>query len=188
MALKIKIKSDKSGGTEEVEGSDRRLNTSSRSDSRAYYNSRDESQTYSLVWNDASTATGDVIASWQNNDTSGKVLVINLAKFSSEFRADFQLIAATGTATGGTTTLVSCLNRSKLQVAAAAAMTAVTTPITGLTTEVIAYQESAEAGAKGNFDVADTFRVPQGQSVAVLCLLTDTSPGKTSGMIEAYYE
>lgn len=73
----IQVRSDKNGGQEHIDGSDNRLNTSSRSDSRGYYNSRDESETYTMVFDDASATANDFVAYLKNTKADGKHLVVD---------------------------------------------------------------------------------------------------------------
>jgi len=74
--VKIDYLSDVSEAQEQAHGSDSRLNVSSRADSRAYYNSRDESECYTMVFDDASADVGDYVAYLKNTKTDGKHLVI----------------------------------------------------------------------------------------------------------------
>ena len=60
MAQEISYQNDATGSDERARGSDNRLNVSSRSDSRSYYNSRDNSAAFSLSWDDTSSAAGDL--------------------------------------------------------------------------------------------------------------------------------
>ena len=98
MALIIQFPNDTTGAQEFAHGSDGRLNVSSRVDVRRYYNSRDESESYSLVWDDASTATGDIVLYWKNTNTNGKHLVISSVGINSQYASDWQLKMTTGTA------------------------------------------------------------------------------------------
>ena len=96
MGIGISFANDITNAQEVAQGSDGRLNVSSRSDSRGYYNSRDESEAYSLVWADASTATADYVLYWKNTNANGKHLVISAVGMNAQYRADFQLEVVTG--------------------------------------------------------------------------------------------
>lgn len=185
---RIQYTNDENLSEQFVQGSDGRLNVSARSDSRSYYNSRDEQQTYSLVWADASTATGDHVLYWKNTDTTGKHLVISDIGMNSQYRADFQLLVVTGSATGGTAATPACLNRAAPKVANATALTAVTAPVTNLTTDVIIDHVSVDVGGHDEFHLEDRLRIGQGGAIAIKCLLIDTSPGLTWGVVYGYYE
>lgn len=188
MGIRIAYSNDSTNADEQTRGSDGRLNVSSRTDSRGYYNSRDESESYSLVWADASTATGDHIIYWKNTNANGKQFVVTNIGINSQYRADFQLQAVTGTAAGGAVGTPSCLNRAVKKTAAATARTAVTGDITGLTVDVIIDHVSVEAGGHEEIHLDDRLRLGQDDAIAVECILTDTSPGLTWGVIYGYYE
>ena len=146
MSIEIQFISDKGDGLSKAKGSDGRLNVSSRSDPRSYYNSRDESQAFSLVWDDASSEAGDFILYWKNTNANGKRLVIESVGFNSELAASFKLHIVSGTASG-TTVTPTCLNRAVPESAAAVAIEAAGTAITGLTSSFVI--DHASVGADG---------------------------------------
>ena len=57
-ATKLKVSNDVTGAIEEVQGSDGRLNVSSRSDTRSFYSSRDDEQAYVLYIEDDNARLG----------------------------------------------------------------------------------------------------------------------------------
>jgi len=185
---KIQYTHDITSSEQFVQGSSGRLNVSSRGDSRSYYNSRDDQLAFSLVWSDASTATSDFIVYWKNTDTTGKHLVIDSAGINSQYRADFQLHAVTGTAAGGSVATPACLNRAAPKVAQATCRSAVSSAITGLSSVVIIDHATVPAGGHEEFRLDDRLRIGQDQALAIQCVLTDTSPGLTHGVIFGFYE
>lgn len=188
MAIEVEYVSDQGSGVEKTKGSDGRLNVSARTDERRYYSSRDDSQAFSLTWQDASTATGDYVLYWQNTATDGRHLVIDAIGLNSQYAADFELWVVTGTAAGGVATAPVCMNRAVPKSAAATARTADSSTVSGLT-EVVRV-DIVTVGARGHeeFRLADTLRLGQDQALAVKCDLTDTSPGKTHGVCFGFYE
>jgi len=186
---RIGYQSDKSKGQDgTVMGSDGRFNTSSRSDSRSYYNSRDESETFSLVWADASTATSDYVLYWQNTDTTGRELVIDAVGLNSQYAADFQLQLVTGTGGGGSTATPFCLNQAKPKVAQANCFTAVSSAVTVGAIGGIVDDVTVSARGHEEFRLKDRLRLGQNQAIAIQCILTDTSPGRTRGVVYGFYE
>lgn len=188
MAIEVEFTSDKSGGTEKAQGSDQRLNVSSRSDSRSYYNSRDQSLAFSLTWQDASTATGDYVLYWQNTDTTGKVFVVDSVGLNSQYAADFELWTVTGTGGGGTAATPVCLNRSSPKAAQANAFTAVSATVTIGAEEHRVDIVSVVALGHEEFRLDDRLRIGQDGAIAIKCDLIATSPGKTHGVVFGYYE
>jgi len=182
----ISFTHDVTGNLQQAKGSDSRLNVSSRSDSRSYYNSRDQQEAYSLVWEDADSATGDYILYWKNTDTQGRALVIDSVGLNSSALAQFKLATVTGTASG-VTVLPSCLNRSAPRVASASCVEAAGTAITGLTEEVVIDHAGVAAGGHEEFRLDDRLRIGQGGAIAIECHFTATT-AKTYGIIYGYYE
>ena len=186
MAHEIQYSSDKTGSLEKAAGSDNRFNVSSRQDSRGYYNSRDESLAFSLVWDDASSAAADFIIYWKNTDTTGKVLVISAVGLNSEQASSFKLHIVTGTAAAGSTITPLCLNRSTPKTAQATAMEAAGTAITGLTTAGTV--DHANCGADGHEELRLDDRLRIGQDQAVAIEYEQGTTGRTWGVIFGYYE
>ena len=188
MAQKIQYTNDVNLSEQMVQGSDGRFNVSSRSDDRSYYNSRDKQEAYSMIWLDASTASGDVILYWKNTDTTGKHFVVDSIGLNSQYRADFQLLQVTGTAAGGTSSTPTCLNLAAPRVAQATARTADSSAVTGLTEGVCIDFVSVTAGGHEEMRLHDRLRVGQDGAIAIKCILADTSPSRTWGVVFGYYE
>ena len=188
MGIGIDFVSDSTGSNETAKGSDGRLNVSSRADPRSYYNSRDESQAFSLTWQDASTATGDYVLYWQNTDATGKVFVVDSVGLNSQYAADFELWTVTGTGGGGAAATPVCLNRNKPRSAPSNAFTAVTSTVTIGTEEHRIDIVTVPARGHEEFRLVDRLRIGQDGAIAIKCDLIDTSPGKTHGVVFGYYE
>jgi len=188
MTVEIGFSNDVTNADEKMRGSDGRANVSSRSDTRAYYNSRDLQEAYSLVWDDASTGTGDYVLYWQNTDTTGKHLVITDVIISSQYGSDWQLQIVTGTAGGGSSATPSCLNRAAPRVAAATARTAVSSTVTIGAIDVIIEHVAMGAREHAEMHMKDLLRLGQDGAIAIQCILHDTTPGTTEGTVYGYYE
>ena len=185
MAHEIQFTSDSSGSLEKAQGSDGRFNVSSRQDSRSYYNSRDKSQAFSLVWDDASSAAGDFVIYWKNTDTTGKHLVIDSVGLNSANAASFKLCSVTGTATG-TSVTPACLNLATPKTAQATAVEAAGTAITGLTASTCLDHASCVAGGHEELRLDD--RLSVGQDQAIVVEYEQGTTGRTWGVIFGYYE
>lgn len=98
----ITYPNDQSGSIQIVHGSDGRMNVSSRSDGRSYYNSRDLKQTYSVVFDDADCDVGDVFF-WLQNDNTTKELVVDSIGINATLAGSFKVQFEDGTLTGGST-------------------------------------------------------------------------------------
>lgn len=185
MALKIEATSDVTGGDQPITGSDNRLNVSSRSDGRRYYNSRDLSLAFSLVWDDSSSAATDFIIYWKNTDPTGRTLVISSVGLNAEQASSFKLHLVTGTAVGVSASPL-CLNRVVPKSAQATAVQAAGTAITGLTSAGEVDHASVGADGHEEFRLDDTLRI--GQDGAIAIEYEQGTTGRTWGVIFGYYE
>jgi len=183
MSHTIQYTSDSSGGLELVRGSDARFNVSARQDSRSYYNSRDKSQAFSLVWDDASSAAGDYILHWKN--TSDKHLVIDSVGLNTENAGSFKLHVVTGTAVG-TAVVPFCLNTATIKPAVSTAVEAAGTAITGLTSIGVVDHAAVSAGGHEEFRLDDRLRI--GLDGALAVEFEQGTTGRTWGVIFGYFE
>lgn len=179
------------GGGGVVHGSDGRLNTSSRSDARIYYNSRDASEAYSLAYDDAACSAGDYIVSLFNNRSDTQHLVIHAATANSDVAADFKLSIVEGTAAGGAVSATPThLNRGGFEAKAQAIATTVansdSSPISGLTEIVEIDHEGCGANGHVEFKVDDSVRLGPGQGIAIE--KDGGASGRAFGVIFFYYE
>lgn len=169
---RIQYIDDVNGNFQEMHGSDGRANVSSRSDERIYYNSRDESQAYSLVFDDAACSAGDFNVSLFNNKADGSHLVIHSIGVNALALAGFKLHLVTGTAGGGAVAATPT-NLNQAGTSNAATVTASTvansdsSPITGLTSSAVLDHASVVASGHEEFRIQDTIRLGQGQGIAI---------------------
>lgn len=190
----IQYKNDINGAFEEAHGSDGRLNVSSRADGRGYYNSRDESESYSLVFNDAA-ATGastlDHIVHLQNKKTDGKHLVIRSASVNADKATKFSMHTVTGTATAGNTAATP-FNLNQAGVVRAATVTANTAAdssaneMTGFTEVLEIDHVNVVAGGHEEFRFQDQLRL--GQDQAIVIRLDTATTVAAFGVIYFYFE
>jgi len=187
MAQEWSYSNDKTGSDERAKGSDNRGNVSSRSDSRSYYNSRDQGLTFSVVFDFQSAAAGEYGAYWKNDSTS-KELVIDSIGVNSVEATRIKLWRVTGTAAGGTTVTPTNLNFTKSHLAEATAMegASAATGITGLTTVSIIDFVYVTATGHEEFRLDDRLRLGQGDAIALE--YDEGTDGDVSGVIFGFYE
>lgn len=185
MSIELQATSNKTGSVEKIASSDNRIDTSARVDSRSYYSSRDNSQAFSLVFDDASSEAGDYIVYWKNTDVTGKILVIDSCGLNSENAASFKLSVVTGTAVGSSVT-PTCLNVAFKQSAQAACIEAAGTAITGLAEESVVDHAATGAGCHEEFRLDDRLRIGQDQAIAIE--YEQGTTGRAWGVIFGYYE
>lgn len=171
--MEIDFRSDSSGGDERAQGSDNRLNVSSRSDGRGYYNSRDASESYTLPFSDLNCTTGDVVVYLRNDKSDGKHMVIRSASINSDTAVGFEFVTLTGTAAGGAVNATP-VNMNQAGVARTATATAVTvvesdvSPISGLVVGVEIDHLAVVAGGHGEFLFQDQLRLGQDQAIGIV--------------------
>ena len=192
MGFKIEFSNRKTNAKEEAQGSDGRLDVSSRVDSRAYYNSRDDGLCFSLFFNMTLADTGEFLVYWRNASPDKQLVIIGLDVAAFE-PVDIKVHFVTGTASAGTELTPLNLNKSSSKAApddsVVMAMEGLTTtPIAGLTTAgVIAYTSIAVAQSRELIDLGDRVRLGQNDAIAVE-LEAASAPGFILGTIYGYYE
>jgi len=97
---RIQFSNDVTGAQEEMQGSDGRGNTSSRSDSRGYYNSRDKGRSFALTFSHPLSANGEYSFYWKNTSTTDHFVVSGVG-INSDLGARMKLHFVTGTAGDG---------------------------------------------------------------------------------------
>ena len=188
---RIEYTNSKTNSLEETQGSDARLNVSSRADGRGYYNSRDQSESYSLVFDDANATIGDFVAYLQNTKTDGKHMIIRSASVNGEVRSKFSIVTVTGTAGGGTAATPVNLNFAGVKKAATATALATAdsgvTPMSGLTADKEIDHVQVLAGGHEEFRFQDQVRLGQDQAIAVR-MDDGTADSRAFGVIFFYFE
>ena len=110
-AFTLQYYSDESpGGLGQVLGSDGRLNVSSRSDTRAFYISRDDEEVYVLRIEDDDAVLADIVVYLQNTSPTKDLYILDI-HVSSENAATFKI--AFGDATAATGTAVDPVNLNR---------------------------------------------------------------------------
>jgi len=173
----------KPNGHGQVQGSDGRLNVSSRSDTRGYYISRDEGRAYSVAFDQQSCVAGEFPVYWQNTDTNARQLVVSHIGLNSVENVRFKLWFVTGTAAGGT--LLTPVNLNKTSANAASAISR-EGPVTGLTTDGLIDFAYCSANGHEEFRLADEVRLGQNDAIAIE--YAEGTTGDCSGVIFGFYE
>ena len=187
MSGRIEYKNSTTRALEEAEGSDGRLNVSARADARSYYNSRDERQTYSVVFDHQTAAVGEVSAYWQNTSATGKTLVISSIDLNAIQIARIKLWKVTGTAAGGSVLTPTNLNIPASEEATANARQGdVGDAITGLVLDEIVAFSLVPANGFQEMKLSD--RVRLGQNDAIALEYDEGTSGDFFGTIFGFYE
>ena len=194
MSFKIKFSNDVTNAEEEARGSDGRLNVSSRSDDRAYYNSRDEGLTFSVVHTMASVATDEFFSYWRNA-SADKTLVIRSVTVWGGEPMSFKLhLMDTVAATGGTEVVPSNMNGASAKAAPDDSVVMcmqgnATTPITGAaSSRLIGRVGMVAVQEESHFDVTgDVIRLGQNNALGIEAEEVATVID-VDAMIVGYYE
>lgn len=184
---RIEFKNDVTRALEEAEGSDGRLNVSSRADSRSYYNSRDEGQTYSMVFEHL-TAVDAQYSFYIQNTSKDKTLVIRaIGLNTSAATTRFKLWDVTGTATGAGDVIP---HNMGIQTFNAEGVFKIDTggTIAGITIAGAAIDD-LQVGASGHDEMrlGDTKRLAQDSAIALQVITTLSAPN-VFGVVFFYYE
>ena len=184
----IQFTSDSTGALEKMQGSDGRANVSSRSDSRAYYNSRDKGQTYSMVFDFQDAAAGEYGFYSKNTSTTGQTLVIDEINLCAVQNARIKLWYVTGTAASGTLITPTNLNSSSGNSATATVMegASAATGITGLTTAGLIDFVYVSANDTKSMGLRERLRIAPGDAIAIE--YDEGTTGDMSGVVFGYYE
>jgi len=188
MSTEIQYTSDNTGALEKAKGSDSRINVSSRSDSRSYYNSRDKGQAYSIVFDMQSAAAGEHVAYFVNTSTTGLVFVVDAIGVNSAEASRIKLWFVSGTAAAGNELTPTNLNRNSANAATATAREggSAATGITGLTEEALIDYAYVQATGHEELRLAD--RVRLGQNDAIAIEYDEGTTGDVSGVIFGFFE
>ena len=192
MSIVIRYSDDKGRGLADVQGSDGRLNVSSRSDARAYYNSRDEAAVFALDYSVTLMDTDEDFVAWRNASPT-KTLVITSASAAVFEPVDIKWHVGSGVPAAGTAIVPANLNQAVSSAAptdasASFMMGTGSTPITGLTSGgVVGLQVLTITSTSFVIEWPDTIRLGQGDTFFGEMELAST-PGFVRGIIYGYYE
>ncbi|KKL99940.1 hypothetical protein LCGC14_1809440, partial [marine sediment metagenome] len=178
---------DVTGNFQEAHGSDSRLNVSSRADNRAYYNSRDRGQCYTLVYDHPSAADNQYSFYLKNTSTT-KALVVSSVGLNSDDVAIMELLYVTGSVVNGVSFTPTNLNKSSSNDADATALedgggTAISSVTDGAEIDSV----TISAKAHEEMRLSDRLRLGQNDAVA-LKMITGTTTPDVSGVVFFYFE
>ena len=183
---RIEYKNDNTRALEESEGSDGRLNVSSRADSRGYYNSRDKGQSYSFHFNHPAGVDGENTLYMKNTSTD-KTLVVSVIHINSSAAARVDIHKCTGTATG-VESIPFNLNYASANDAVGVFMSEANGAIGGFT-EVGEAISDLQIGAFGHAKMEIDDRLRLGQNDAFnLHIDTTATTSNVFGNVFFYYE
>lgn len=193
MSIVIRYSDDKGAGLAEVHGSDGRLNVSSRSDSRAYYNSRDAHLTFAVPFLVTLMDAAEVFVAWRNASDDKELVVsaVTLALFEA---GDNEWHVGTGTPAAGTTIVPVNMNQGSARSAPtdgseSVMMGTATTPVTGMTSSgVVSRQNIGVVEEDRVVEFRDTVRLGQNDAFFGKLGAGISTPGFVRGTIYGYYE
>ncbi len=163
----ITYQNDVHGSLQRTQGSDGRLNVSSRTDGRGYYNSRDLGQSYSVSFSHPLSAAGEYSFYFKNNSTS-KHFVVSDLDIHSDLGGRFKLWFVTGTGGDGVSVTPTNLNRNSNNDADATVLEdGAGTTISGLTQDGLVDFMGVSADGGDRILVNDRIRLGQGDAIAL---------------------
>lgn len=188
MAEEWIYESDQTGSQEKAKGGDGRGNVDARSAPRAYFNSRDKGQTYSMPFDFQNAAAGEFGAYLKNTNTNNQVMVIDGIGINSAEASRIKLWYVTGTAAGGGSVVPTQLNSSSSNAASAIGMegASAATGITGLSTGGLIDFAYVTATGHEEFRLKDRLRL--GQNAAIGLEYDEGTGGDFSGVIYFFLE
>ena len=152
------------GTFQQVFGSDKRINTSSRADSRSFYISRDAGQSYVLFIEDDDAAADDLVA-YIKNTSSTLHMFIRKIEVSSENAATFKLAFGDDTTATGTTVTAANLNRGSSNSADATSLG--NGAVGGVTAETIFDSIRVPANDSRAFELNDSLVLGQNDNIVI---------------------
>ena len=161
----IQFPGDVTGAIQITHGSDGRLNVSSRSDERIYYNSRDRGQTYVWTSFDAGAAVGEYSIYLQNTSATLNLVIKELV-LSPGVAMTFKVSTVTGTPTSAAITGYN-LNRNSGNAASANARGDAL--VDNLTEAQVIRVAMVVALATEHVEFHDALQLGQNDAIAVEC-------------------
>ena len=195
MGFKIEFTSDKTGSLEEARGSDRRLNVSSRSDSRSYYNSRDQELMFALTFEMAVPIATEYVAYWRNASPDKTLVISDVGvNVDTVVGARLKLNFVTGVAIEGAELTPVNMNKASSKAAPDDAVVMAmqggtfATGIGGLTADGQIDFIAVELMGHGEFHLNDRVRLGQNDAIGIEVDELDGTAGDVWGAIFGYYE
>ncbi len=194
MSIVIRYTDDVTGGLANVKGSDSRLNVSSRSDARSYYNSRDSHLVFTAGFSVTLMDADEDFVAWRNASDDKELVIIGVRVTIFEAGA-VEWHIGTGTPAAGTTIVPLNLNQGASRSAPTDGVESVmmgttTTPLTGLTsTGIVATDDITVLGLSSALNFGqDVVRLGQNDTFFGQMGAGISTPGFVKGNIYGYYE
>lgn len=183
---KIEYYNQNTGSLQQAKGSDGRLNTSARADGRAYYNSRDREQCYTLVFDHQGAVAGEFSAYFKNTSPD-LMFVVSSVGINCAQNARIKLHWVAGTVTGGAVITPANLKVSSPKKAAATACQGLSgDSILGIASN--ATLDFAAVLANGHEEMRLSDRIRLGQDEAIALEYDEGTTGDFFGVIFGYFE
>ncbi len=185
--IKIGYEDDVTGALSTTKGSDGRLNVSSRTDSRGYYISRDQKQSYSWVFDHTAAAAGQYSFYLQNTSATLE-LVISHIGINSDLGTNCKLWFTTGAAANGTT-MTGTNTHGGVGVAAANGLQdGGGTPISGFTLDKIIDFVKVPIEGHEELRLDDRIRLSQNQGLTLEVDAVTSGTPQSFGVVFGYFE
>lgn len=184
---KIQFKNDNTRALEEAEGSDGRLNTSTRSDSRGYYNSRDKGQMYSMAWDMQDASAGEFVMYLKNTSATLDIVITGVG-FNAEQNSKCKMSVVSGTASDGNEITPVNLNLGSNNAADCIAREggSAANGIAGITEVGLIDLAYVQANGHEEFRISDRLRLVQNTAIAIE--YDEGVTGDCSGVIFFFFE
>ena len=188
MAL-LTVESNKTGGFEQIRGSNHRLDVSARSDTRSFYNARDQKQNYNMVWEHTASGTGEYSV-YLKSIHKTKSLIITHISLNADNLARLKLWDVSGSAAGDGVIIVG--KNTNLMSTNIAEISALHdgggTPISTISKKGEALGDVAlVAHGYGEFLINDSLILGPNSAIAIEMVLGTSTP-KIWGMISFFFE
>lgn len=182
-------------GESQAAGTDGRSDVSARADSRGYYNSRDKSESFSVVFDDAGATADDYVLYLKNDKTDKQHLVVRSSGVNCiAAGALFTLSKVTGTpSAGGGSVTPFLLNQAgeenSASVTCKAPANSNSSDMTGLTDDgVIDKVGVAAAYGHSEFRLEDQLRLGPGQACAIKLTAAAGTNVRSWGVLYFFFE
>lgn len=180
--------SDDNGNIGKVGGNNKRMKTSASTGSKIYYNSRDEEQAYSAVYEMTDASAGEYVMYVKNTSTTARTLVLKGVAANSINAASFKLWFVTGTAADGSSGTPVNLNKGSSNSATAESREggSAAAGISGLVTDGLIDIVFTDDNGHEEFRLEDSVRLGQNDAIAIEYDRGTT--GDVAGVVFGYFE
>ena len=188
MAVEQQYEDDVTGFLARTKGSDGRSNSSARSDSRGYYNSRDRAQSYGASFSHPASAAGQYSLYFKNT-SSTKDFVVSTVGLNSDLGAQIKLWRVTGDAGDGVALTPTNENLSSSHAADAICIEdGAGTAISGLSNANLIDYVLVSVDGSREMLLDDRVRLSQNEAIAIEVDAVTSGTPLVFGRLDGYFE